>query len=185
MKNVLHCEWKYHLCIPRKGIARPQSRCPCCGSRSLMPLGNVMTRGQSLPLRNWNMWAKGNEKCLALQRKSHLCIIRNGIARPQSRFAHSGVGELFIYSQDRFTYFPSSYLFISPRRAYIFRVFFYDTTLHNFYNDDITAQNWQWERLFKKKNAAKSRRAPTDWCSRIGRRFIYSQDRSTYFPAAE
>ncbi len=26
-------------------------------------------------------------------------------------------------------------------RAYIFRVFFYDTTLHNFYNDDITAQN--------------------------------------------
>ncbi len=42
----------------------------------------------------------------ALQRKSHLCIPRKGIARPQSQFPPSCVCERFIYSQlqDRSTY---------------------------------------------------------------------------------
>jgi hypothetical protein len=38
-----------------------------------------------------------------LQRKSHLCIPRKGIARPQSQFPHSCVCEQFIYSQDQST----------------------------------------------------------------------------------
>jgi hypothetical protein len=41
----------------------------------------------------------------ALQRKSHLCILFLGIARPQSQFPHSCVCERFIYSKDRPTYF--------------------------------------------------------------------------------
>ncbi len=32
----------------------------------------------------------------ALQRKSHLCILRKGIARPQSQFPHSSICERFI-----------------------------------------------------------------------------------------
>ncbi len=44
----------------------------------------------------------------ALQRKSHLCIPRKGIAPPQSQFPHSCVCERFIYSQDRSTYFPAA-----------------------------------------------------------------------------
>jgi hypothetical protein len=35
-----------------------------------------------------------------LQRKSHLCISRKGIARPQSQFSLSCVCDRFIYSQD-------------------------------------------------------------------------------------
>jgi hypothetical protein len=41
-----------------------------------------------------------------LQGESHLCIPFLGIARPQSQFPHSCVGERFIYSQDWSTYFP-------------------------------------------------------------------------------
>jgi hypothetical protein len=44
----------------------------------------------------------------SLQRKSHLCIPRKGIARPQSQFPHSCVCERFISSQDRSTYFPGA-----------------------------------------------------------------------------
>ncbi len=44
----------------------------------------------------------------ALQRKLHLCILRKRFARPQSKFPHSCVCELFIYSQDRSTYFPAA-----------------------------------------------------------------------------
>jgi hypothetical protein len=44
----------------------------------------------------------------ALQRKSHLCISRKGIARPKSQFPHSCVCERFIYSQDQSTYFPAA-----------------------------------------------------------------------------
>jgi hypothetical protein len=44
-----------------------------------------------------------------LQRKSHLCAPRKGIAWPkQSKFPHSCVCEGFIYSQDRSTYFPAA-----------------------------------------------------------------------------
>jgi hypothetical protein len=43
-----------------------------------------------------------------LQRKSHLCIPRKGIARPQSKYPHSCVCERFIYSQGRSTYFPAA-----------------------------------------------------------------------------
>ncbi len=43
----------------------------------------------------------------ALQRKSHLCILRKGIARPQSHLPHSCVCER-LYSQDRSTYFPAA-----------------------------------------------------------------------------
>jgi len=43
-----------------------------------------------------------------LQRKSHLCIPRKGISRPQSQFPHSCVCERFLYSQDRFTSFPAA-----------------------------------------------------------------------------
>jgi hypothetical protein len=38
--------------------------------------------------------------CHALQRKSHLCIPKKGIAQPQSQFPHSCVYKRFIYSQD-------------------------------------------------------------------------------------
>jgi hypothetical protein len=43
-----------------------------------------------------------------LQRKSHLCIPRKGIVRPQSQFPHSCVSERFIYSKDWPTYFPAA-----------------------------------------------------------------------------
>ncbi len=43
----------------------------------------------------------------ALQRKSHLCIPRKVIARPQSQFPHSCVCGRFIYSQERSKYFPA------------------------------------------------------------------------------
>ncbi len=44
-----------------------------------------------------------------LQRKTHLCIPRKGIAWPQSRFQiHVSVSDLYIYSQDRSTYFPAA-----------------------------------------------------------------------------
>ena len=39
--------------------------------------------------------------CHTLQRKSHLCVPRKGIARPQSQFTHSCVCERFIYSHNR------------------------------------------------------------------------------------
>ncbi len=42
------------------------------------------------------------------QRKSHSCIPRKGIVRPQSQFPQSCVCERFIYSQDRSTYFPAA-----------------------------------------------------------------------------
>jgi hypothetical protein len=44
---------------------------------------------------------------LVLQRKSHLCIPIKGITRPQSQFPLSSFYERFIYSQDRSTYFPA------------------------------------------------------------------------------
>jgi hypothetical protein len=44
----------------------------------------------------------------ALQRKKRLCIPRKGFERPQSQFPHSCVGEGFIYSWDRSTYFPAA-----------------------------------------------------------------------------
>ncbi len=45
----------------------------------------------------------------ALQRKSHLCTPRKWLLRPpQSPFPHSCVCERFIYSQDRYTYFPAA-----------------------------------------------------------------------------
>jgi len=40
--------------------------------------------------------------------KSHLCIPKKEIARPQSQFPHSCVCERFIYSQDQCTYFPAA-----------------------------------------------------------------------------
>jgi hypothetical protein len=43
-----------------------------------------------------------------LQRKSHFCIPRKGIAGPQSQFQHLCVCERFIYSQDRSTYLPAA-----------------------------------------------------------------------------
>jgi hypothetical protein len=43
-----------------------------------------------------------------LQGKFHLGIPYLGIARPQSQFPHSCVGEPFIYSQDQSTYFPAA-----------------------------------------------------------------------------
>jgi hypothetical protein len=43
-----------------------------------------------------------------LQRKSHLCIFRKGVAQPQSQFPQSCVSERFIYTQDRSTYFPAA-----------------------------------------------------------------------------
>jgi hypothetical protein len=46
--------------------------------------------------------------CTTLRRKPHLYIPRKGIARPQSQFPHSCVCERFVYSQDRFTYFPAA-----------------------------------------------------------------------------
>ncbi len=42
------------------------------------------------------------------KRKSHLCIPRKGIVRPQSQFPHTCVCERFIYSQDRSTDFVCS-----------------------------------------------------------------------------
>ncbi len=55
------------------------------------------------------LWHRGRPKLRsALQRKSHLCIPRKGIARPKSQFPHSCVFERFIYSQDQSTYFPAS-----------------------------------------------------------------------------
>jgi len=42
-----------------------------------------------------------------LQRKSHLCIPRKGIARLRSQFPHSCVCKQFLYSQDLSTYFPA------------------------------------------------------------------------------
>ncbi len=50
-----------------------------------------------------------NEKAGTLQRKSHWCVPRKGIAWPQSQFPHSRVCEQFIYSQDRSTYFSAAY----------------------------------------------------------------------------
>jgi hypothetical protein len=44
----------------------------------------------------------------ALQRNPILCVPRKKTARPQSQFPHSCLCELFIYSQDRSTYFPAS-----------------------------------------------------------------------------
>ncbi len=41
-------------------------------------------------------------------RKIPLMFSFLGIARPQSQFPHSSVCELFIYSQDRSTYFPAA-----------------------------------------------------------------------------
>jgi hypothetical protein len=45
---------------------------------------------------------------VTLQRKSYLCIPRKGIARPQSQCPRSCVCERFIYSQDRSTYFAAA-----------------------------------------------------------------------------
>jgi hypothetical protein len=44
-----------------------------------------------------------NDVIVTLQRKSHLhvCILRRGIARPQSQFPHSSICERFIYSIHR------------------------------------------------------------------------------------
>jgi hypothetical protein len=47
-----------------------------------------------------------SRKNITLEGKFHLCIPFLGIAWPQSQFPHSCVCERFIYSQDRFTYFP-------------------------------------------------------------------------------
>jgi hypothetical protein len=54
-----------------------------------------------------------------LQRKSHLCIPRKGLARPPSQFPHSCVCERFIYSQDRSTYFPAAELWQTDPWEYI------------------------------------------------------------------
>ncbi len=48
-----------------------------------------------------------------LQRKSHFCVPRKGIARPQSQFPHSCVCERFIYFHDRSAYSPSPWVIIS------------------------------------------------------------------------
>ncbi len=40
--------------------------------------------------------------------ETHLCILRKGMARPQSQFAHSCVSERFMYSWNRSTYFPKA-----------------------------------------------------------------------------
>ncbi len=69
-------------------------------------------RGKSLPPNHpphnrvvaWSFLKRNG----TLKWKSHLCIPRKGIARPQSQFPCSCVCERFIYSQDRSTYFPES-----------------------------------------------------------------------------
>ncbi len=43
-----------------------------------------------------------------LYRKSNLCILRKGIAQPQSQFLHSCVCERIIYSQNRSTYIAAA-----------------------------------------------------------------------------
>jgi hypothetical protein len=48
------------------------------------------------------------DEVLELQRKSHSCISKKRITRPQSQFPHSCVCERFIYSPDRPTYFPAA-----------------------------------------------------------------------------
>jgi hypothetical protein len=52
--------------------------------------------------------AREYRKVYTLQRKSHLCISRKGIARPQSLFLHSCVCERFISFQDWSTYFSAA-----------------------------------------------------------------------------
>ncbi len=45
---------------------------------------------------------------IALQRKSHLCIPKKGIARPQSKFPYSCFCERFLYSQEQSAYISCS-----------------------------------------------------------------------------
>ena len=52
--------------------------------------------------------------CHTLQRKSHLCVPRKGIARPQSQFTHSCVCERFIYSQNRTAYSAAGNMWTDP-----------------------------------------------------------------------
>jgi hypothetical protein len=75
----------------------------------LRPRGRI--RGKSLPpppLHNRSAILSFLKRNGTLQRISHLCIPRKGITRPQSHFPRSCICERFIYSQDRSTYFPAS-----------------------------------------------------------------------------
>ncbi len=58
------------------------------------------------------VWGSRRQHTGTLQRKSHKCIPRKGITRPQSHFSHACVCERFIYSQQRLLinslWFPGS-----------------------------------------------------------------------------
>jgi hypothetical protein len=79
----------------------------------------------------------------ALQRNFDLCIPRNGIARPQSRFPHSCVCERSTYSQDRSIYSSCSRIG-RPNRSNIY-------IAHRNMNVGGTeaAQFFLWEYLFR------------------------------------
>jgi hypothetical protein len=73
--------------------------------------------------------AQGNNKntsvegsvLASLQRKSHLCIPRKGITRPQSQFPHLYVCEWFIYSHDRSAYSAAGKYVLDQSWEYINR----------------------------------------------------------------
>jgi hypothetical protein len=67
--------------------------------------------------------ALGTKGIPTLQRKSHLCIHRKGIARrPQSQFPHSCVCDRFIYSHDRSAYSAAG-KYADRSWEYLYRIF--------------------------------------------------------------
>jgi hypothetical protein len=73
------------------------------GSRRVGYAKPIQNRAECVKQCCWYM-----EFTAALQRKSHLCVPRKGIARPQSQFSHLCVYDRFIYDQNRSTYFPTA-----------------------------------------------------------------------------
>ncbi len=81
----------------------------------------------------------------ALQRKSHLCILRQWIARPQSQFPHSCVWERFIQ------YIPKSVHIFSCSRQFADRSWknINRSRKMNVETETVTAQFLFWEYLFR------------------------------------
>ncbi len=104
----------------RKGRGRVRQACQYCISRTRIVIGYCSYDGYltsfslNLFISLWQVEAlpklasRGSRDVATLQRKSTLCIPRTVIARSQSQLPYSCVCELFIYSQDRSTYFPAA-----------------------------------------------------------------------------
>ncbi len=79
----------------------------------VLPLGGCMVYMYNFLLDYWvQITQTDTVQCTqlppALQRKCYLCLPRKGIARPQSKYSPSCVCGRFIYFQDRSTYFPAA-----------------------------------------------------------------------------